>query len=232
MVNIKIFGLQRTGTNWLRALLQRNYKVDVMVNQGGWKHGQISWFAQEWNYIIVLTKHPAAWLVSLWGHMNREYRGQDYFTAQSLAEFIRHPFIIPGVTPPKPHKWRVRASNPIQHYNNTYYHWLSITPGPPYVSLIKYEELLAHPEEELDCLAHLMGLQRIGNEWDPVSKTVNPSDDRCIALSNQDFARTSYYLQERYWQEFNEEQVRWIESQLDHDLMVRLGYRERARTIP
>ena len=37
---IKIFGLQRTGTNFLTDLINKNFKkTKVLVNVGGWKHG-------------------------------------------------------------------------------------------------------------------------------------------------------------------------------------------------
>src|ERR1043166_2267642 len=39
MVEIKQYGLHRSGTNFLRVILQENYDVSVLTNIGGWKHG-------------------------------------------------------------------------------------------------------------------------------------------------------------------------------------------------
>lgn len=38
---IKIYGLQRSGTNYLKALLEHNFDVRVLQNIGGWKHGKV-----------------------------------------------------------------------------------------------------------------------------------------------------------------------------------------------
>lgn len=42
---IKQFGLQRSGTNAFRAIIEHNLKIAVGANVLGDKHGPISWYA-------------------------------------------------------------------------------------------------------------------------------------------------------------------------------------------
>jgi len=37
----KVFGVQRTGTTYLRELLKQNFGCEVLTNELGWKHGEI-----------------------------------------------------------------------------------------------------------------------------------------------------------------------------------------------
>ena len=64
---IKQFGLQRTGTNYLRILLESNYNVQILTNIGGWKHGfyNVPQIMKKELDCIVMCKNPFSWLVSL-----------------------------------------------------------------------------------------------------------------------------------------------------------------------
>lgn len=64
MVFMKQFGVKRSGTNYIRALLMRNFDVTVLVNILGWKHGlyepPMSWLALTGAYLNEMPK----WLYS------------------------------------------------------------------------------------------------------------------------------------------------------------------------
>ena len=38
-LGLKVFGLQRSGTTYLRDLLKHNFELPVFTNELGWKHG-------------------------------------------------------------------------------------------------------------------------------------------------------------------------------------------------
>jgi hypothetical protein len=42
MKYVKIYGLQRSGTNYLKAILEKNFYCRVLQNIGGWKHGFVN----------------------------------------------------------------------------------------------------------------------------------------------------------------------------------------------
>ena len=45
---VKQHGMQRTGTNYVRALIEDNWDTKVLVNVLGWKHGVSWWSWEEW----------------------------------------------------------------------------------------------------------------------------------------------------------------------------------------
>jgi hypothetical protein len=103
---IKIYGVQRTGTNYLTALIEKNIKVEVFTHDFGWKHGDVAWPSQylvntenkrsveRQEYLrklisnkrligIVLIKNPYTWIKSIeryakkcWPH---ELTIEEYF---------------------------------------------------------------------------------------------------------------------------------------------------------
>lgn len=40
-VFFKVYGLQRSGTTYMRELLRRNFSATVLTNELGWKHGEV-----------------------------------------------------------------------------------------------------------------------------------------------------------------------------------------------
>ncbi len=70
MTEIKIHGLQRSGTNYLAYLINQNFDAKALVNAGGWKHGpyMAHWELGREVHVAVITKNPYAWLVSLYNY--------------------------------------------------------------------------------------------------------------------------------------------------------------------
>ena len=57
----KIYGLQRTKSNYLQKFMQINYEdILVLSNVGGWKHGfvkrEINWSGEDWEETIEISK--------------------------------------------------------------------------------------------------------------------------------------------------------------------------------
>ena len=71
MIRLKQYGLRRTGTNYLTALLRKNVPgVEVMVDRGGDKHELPSMTEMQRlreekpTHFVVNVKHPYPWFVS------------------------------------------------------------------------------------------------------------------------------------------------------------------------
>lgn len=117
-VVLKQYGLPRSGTNYTKFLIESNYFVTVLCNRGGWKHGRYQGPAN--TDLIVTTKHPISWLVSIW---NRRSRFDVWMKRHGRRMCIR--------------------------WNNKNNHWLNLNVGVR-VFPIRYEDLLLNPNEELD----------------------------------------------------------------------------------
>lgn len=67
---VKLHGAFRSGSNYVKALLELNYEVSVVNGHGGFKHTPITaiFEGREWipppDPILGVVKNPWAWLVS------------------------------------------------------------------------------------------------------------------------------------------------------------------------
>ncbi len=62
---IKLYGLQRTGTNYVTSLIQKNFGDEVIFDNTGWKHGHhFSYPEPDEPNVIVVSKNPYAWMLS------------------------------------------------------------------------------------------------------------------------------------------------------------------------
>jgi len=64
-MNVKVYGIQRSGNNWLMWMLAANYRVKVLGNTFGWTHGPINPDAGA-DVSLIISKHPLAWLPSMY----------------------------------------------------------------------------------------------------------------------------------------------------------------------
>lgn len=89
---IKIYGVQRTGTTWLRALLRRNIEETVCMHEFGWKHGYVQPFSGEDFPLkaIIIVKNPYSWMRSInrWGNIEERIAMGDY--GEHYTKMYRH----------------------------------------------------------------------------------------------------------------------------------------------
>jgi len=137
--NIKIYGIERSGTNFLEVLLKKNANVQVFTNTFGWKHGKIvpteQWLSNPHTkkginigkakqvkelYFVCLIKNPYTWQQSI----ERWKKDKDY---DFRAEYKR--------------------------YNELYLHYWNCVQNPPkgYKKgvICRYEDLLTKPKRKI-----------------------------------------------------------------------------------
>lgn len=137
-VEVKQYGLQRSGTSVLWWLLKENYDVTVLTNQGGWKHGSHN--PRRWpreTHVVVSVMHPLPWLVNFW----RYCRGYD-----------RRPF----------RKFLTRNwCSPVHLWNWAYQHWTRIQLADHELAEVRYKDLLASISSTMLRVQTVMKLPRL-----------------------------------------------------------------------
>lgn len=221
MAPIKIFGLQRSGTNWLTSLLRRNFRdVDVWVNKGGWKHGYWRPSNAKAN-ILVVSKSPYAWLHSVyryWGPERKLNIGPDLRDV-SFRDFLGSRLVLEQQ---RDVPFLYRAANPIQHWNNMHLHWLSIR-GENVVQ-VQYEALLANIHKPLLQIMDRFNLDPISKDlkFENTMQTCLPSgEDTRLSSTNFD---ASHYHQAKFMEAYDSELLAFVNQNLDPDVMKMLGY--------
>ena len=222
---VKIHGLQRTGTNYLTHLINENFtNAQVLVNLGGWKHGHYHapWFLGKEVHVLVLAKHPYSWLVSMynyWG-LKRELRiGMD-LRGVSFDNFVRNRAIFEMQ---RDIPYLFRASNPVQHWNNMYFHWMTIRMNAKKVCYVKYEELLNDPENTALRVGNELGLTRKAEPFMDSSNTFTPAGE-AMKPSETKFEAKDYYLRSEYLKFYTPELLDFVNQELDLEVLDHYNY--------
>jgi hypothetical protein len=216
---VKVHGLQRAGTNYLAHLVNENFlNVQSLVNVGGWKHGHYCapWTLGQEVHILIATKNPYAWLVSLykyWQTKDADLGGQTFDAfVRGRAVFERAsgtPFLL-------------RAANPVQHWNDMNYHWLSIRMNEKKVLAVPYEALLLETDAVLNAIGTDLGLERSDQLVLPRKKLLPGNEE--VIFSDEDWQDRDYYLKEKFLKAFTPELIAFVNSNLDKEVVGTLGY--------
>ncbi len=198
-VEIKVFGLQRSGNNWLSLMLKRNYgNVRLMGNdEAGWKHGmyRVPQVLGRECHVIILSKEPYAWLPSIF-----KYRAGRHEASANFTQFLN-------------------GSSSVELYNLMYEHWLSAHLEEKKMVIVAYEVLLANPFLTCSGIAKHFGLEKKIKHFSTPNKHMKKNNTE----SKREFD-SNFYLHRNYMSRFNAEQLNIINPRINWPLVKRLGH--------
>ena len=224
---IKIYGLQRTGTNFITDLINRNFQnTKVLVNIGGWKHGTYAApmiLGQEVD-ILVVSKNPLAWLRSMyeyWGPNRERNIGPDLRNV-AFEQFVKSPVVFEKQ---KDIPYLFRAANPVQYWNNMYFHYLSIFTEQKRCIAISYESVLSDFYKSMLKLSDFFDLEPVSEdlEFTQEQKEFIPSSET-PKTKDQPFSKLEYYKQRGYMKYYSQDLLEFVVNQLDREVLSKLGY--------
>jgi hypothetical protein len=152
MLTAHVLGLQRTGTNYLAALLKDNLAIDVVPSGDRsicWKHAlpreatphKRSAAEGVMNnpevFIYIISKHPLHWVASV-----------TMRNPQDL--FLKRPTLMTDMKPDIASLCRL--------YTTFYSNWINLLSSRGRFVLVRYEELLSKPLACIENFATVMGL--------------------------------------------------------------------------
>ena len=255
ITTIKQYGEIRTGTNYLRALIQRNYHdVHVLSYILGDKHSPPVPF-DSIREQATGTDDPAFNFVSAATYTQRggASHPRDLTQREELAR--RAPHIARAyannelgflVTIKDPYAWGVSAARfkgwvhgsgqlpdwsldlmreACLGYNRNYRAWLQfVRAHEPHARLVRYEDLLADPEQVMSDIARQFGWRRPGS-FETIAAAVEPTQwDHLPVVEAPDLFRPSYYANGEYLQLLPAKHLQLIGDLMDWDLLREYGY--------
>ena len=116
-----------------------------------------------------------------------------------------------------------RASNPIQHWNNMYFHWMTVRMNAKNVCFIKYEELLSNPESTVDKIGQTFGLQRKSGTFVDSKNDFAPAGE-LLRQEDSEFKAREYYLQDEYFKSYTPELLDFVNKELDLEVLDHYNY--------
>ena len=193
---VKQYGLQKSGTNYLKHLLEENFHVQVLVNKGGWKHGAYrlpSLLGRELN-CMVSTKNVLAWLFSMW-----KYSGKS-------EKFV--PFVMRGTM--------------VEHWGVMHRNWLHAAEKltKPKMVFIRYEDVLVHPGNAMGQAAEALDLgpRKTAVFWTPKGELTSTGSQRKKHFDPR------FYRQEKYRAQYNKKLLAFVRENVDPGVVAALGY--------
>jgi FkbM family methyltransferase len=223
-IPIKIFGLQRTGTNLMQALLTRNFHVKYLQEgPTGWKHGPPSRVCFAYKGIptrfLLCIKNPYAWLVSCYRYFCRA-GGADLtipkqFVADprmSFEEFVR--------------RRTYEFPNPVHRWNFMNRCWLATLPAEHTIIVRQENQLTTELQVQmLEEIEQKFGFRRQGAE---LAGTEEQIDVNTMVRGQVDRDR---YVLRKYMADYTPALLDDVNEMLDWDLMGIFGYAREDWTL-
>jgi hypothetical protein len=228
--NIPAFKLQgafRSGSNYLLTLLERNYHVKIITNNGGWKHGPIPTLYENGVYVehstpvLLIIKQLLPWLVSMHNYSKTTPGQKNIQCGNEWPDFLRSVFII---------KDGSQDNSPSYFYQNPMDYWNSINLNVQSLNnceIICYEDLLKDPQKTCSVLQYKYQIKRkeANAEFFIPSNTAKRMGDdertkRKEYTTKKKFDR-DYYLNEDWNTHFTPDQKRFVLSSAN-DLLLRI----------
>jgi hypothetical protein len=216
MIFLKIYGLERSGTNYLEYLVRENLK-DVHVfkdgNVTGWKHGtppsKIDWTGNDWDRKPVNPKVIESYKESIRG---LEDQIEHSFCNKEIICLIcfRDPYswMYNNVNMKNIFTWNCKNKiffNFYKSYKNSY--------------LIKHDDLIQNNKKIINDLSSIYNL-KINNNFVDLEQTIKSRH-----FITRDIFDKNFYIEKKYLSKINLKYKKMIKKNIDKKLMYDIGFK-------
>jgi hypothetical protein len=207
MTYIKIYGALNSGTIYLEWLIKKNLDVKILDTYDlGWKHRiapsreEITDEMLEKVIFVCLSKNPYAWLLS----MHKRPYHHESLKKLSFGEFIKYSY--------------GDYRNPMVMWNKKNQSYFDLKDYVKKHDFVKYEEVLDDPKTFLDKFADNFQLSK-----PPIFLNIQSLLTNSHGIKQKKFQR-EYYTKEQWKNKLKSEDIEYINSFLDKQLMEKLNY--------
>lgn len=212
MNTIKIHGLQRTGTNYTSWLIKNNFPT-IWITAGGCgsKHGEVYLLGND-NHIIY-KKDPNVDRVKKMLKAKEDGELGFIFTFKNPYSWIVSFSKYRHKNPNNPRHYRQWMSN----YNELNEHFINASLGYDQSYILRYEDLIAHPELCIKRIASKFSLQF--EEFKDMNKVIEPKGK----ISNKSFNK-GFYDQHKYLEALDSSTIEYITNNVSSLVMTKCEY--------
>lgn len=230
MIYFKQYGEMRTGTNYLKRLIELNFKnVSVLGSILGWKHGMydltnnrdettshLEWLDKKTKGNIVYSVDNLPLIKHNYDDLKHACSNLKYLI--SIKKPI--PFILSYKKfrlPNKPLPVNVIV-NLCKRYNSKYRDWLTLYERTD-AMFVAHESVLLDYKHVLFNIETRHNLKRINAKLVDENRPVKASTDIGLIIDKSSKFDKDYYLHEKYLKDISNEHINVINDNIDHDLV-------------
>ena len=228
-------GALRSGTNYLKFLVECNYHLSASYSAYGWKHAGIPVIADAsaLSYpdvpVLFIVKNPYAFAVSLHAYYQRKTQlghRVSLIAHDDFDEFLIRPVVIfDSQLKDLP---QMRFANPIQYWNFIYWNLETLDAARFAAIGFNYEDLLRDPGG-IRRIESLVPARRISETILVPGNRLRRLDGNSLATAKADYQDSEsfdagFYKDRKYLERFTTAQLGFIRNEVDPWLMARRGY--------
>lgn len=207
-----VYGLPRSGTNYLEFMLTRNLNFVCPINMHEWKHGLIN---QREVRFFIIYKDPFSWLNSIYRY-NQKYafclKKHD-----SISSFIRGDMVLDETEfNPKSHI----EGNPVDIYNNMIGHY-SENSSDLNCGVLNYESFMVDSVESMREICAITGDEMPENLVHPGIPIFNELSS-VNAVSREMYEKKSFYINRSYMRFFSSDDIDFVSRKIDKENLMRI----------
>lgn len=228
--SIAILGLPRSGTNFLRSVLEWNFFCNVEQNAYCWKHGFFpivstnSLFKQASLDLVFVTRNPFHAIHSLFSYYSKN--GNNLIASQPFKAFLRSRIILHDSSQPSSPQYRFK--NPVELWNDLNWNFASIKRNDAAQVHARYEDLMNAPEPTISRIASALNLNSKSDGIAIPSRRVRNMPARQATgknfyVTNTMFDRT-FFDSFSYMDIFDCDDADFMIDNIDTELVASLGY--------
>jgi len=225
---IKLYGIERSGTNYLAWLLNENFlDVRVLNNLLGWKHGT--------QPLDETAANPELWADPRWmartvnPYWNQPSALADHVTNEMTAAVRDRTIRIVAIVK-NPYAWYVSYKRkwedvPVEKWRIANACHLRMCCEWPLAAMVRYEDLLHDLDGTLAIVGQRLSLSPAHDVFRDCGVALRPQDDLTWQQQRDGEAfDATYYRERRYMDELTASEKRRIRKAATPKLMKALGY--------
>ena len=232
---IAVVGALRSGTNYLKYLLEQNFEVAADFNAFGWKHAGVPVLADSAGLhypdlpLAYIVKNPYATVVSLHRYHQRKIKQGHVISLDGEEDFDA--FLTSPVTvfdSQLQGSPQLRFANPVQYWNFVYWNLETLDRRRFQAIGFNYENLIVKPETilEMEKIKNLKrGARQLATPRNQLKRLKGTPMSEAVSgyETGEDF-NAGYYTDKEYLDAFTPEQLEFMRRQVDPWLMQQRGY--------
>jgi len=215
------YGLQRSGTNFLKKTIEHHFDVEFINKKLERSHiGHKHFRLYDDKSLIGRPNYMNS--LQFVDFKDFEYQLPYEVKTDAIVVLSKDPYswYLSYIKWGKKQNWSSPPHPVIFEYNAFYKKWLQFSEESKKVIHIKYIDLLTAPETVLQSIQKQFGFEQ-SREGEEIKKRIRkvPSSHRFTSK------RLRYYTDELFLTDFDQQGLKEINNQIDHELIKKLGYK-------